>query len=58
VAGRVMLINAAEIEQALRAAQERADQTGEPQPVGFVARFTDGSWVATDGVVQPTVAPA
>ena len=49
-----MLINAAEIEQLLRVAQERADQTGEPQPVGFVAMYADGSWVATDGEVQPS----
>jgi hypothetical protein len=47
-------VNLDEIAKALAAAQARADASGQPEPVGFVARYADGSWVATDGEVQPS----
>jgi hypothetical protein len=49
-----VITNLDEIVQALRGAQEKADATGQPVAVGFVAYMEDGSWVATDGEVQPS----
>ena len=36
-------VNLDEIVKALAAAQARADASGQPEPVGFVARYADGS---------------